>query len=53
MVLKSELKKCADLARTTYLDMMKTKLHDIITSRAFCEVFPNPAREKYMNKMSY
>ena len=44
MVLKLELKSCADLARTTYLDMMKTKLLDIITNRAIGEIFPNPAR---------
>ena len=50
MVLKLELKRCADLARTTYLDMMKTKYLLKFTYRPLGEKFPNPARQKKMNK---
>ena len=46
MVLNLELKRCADLARTTYLDMMKTKLFFKFTKCALDETFPNPARQK-------
>ena len=43
MVLKLELKRCADLDRTTYLDMMKTKLFFKFTMCPLDENFPNPA----------
>ena len=46
MVLKLELKRCTDLARTTYLDMMKTKLLFKFTMCPLGEIFPNPARQK-------
>ena len=52
MVLKLELKRCADVARTTYLDMMKTKLLFKFTMCLLDEKFPNPARQKneYLRK---
>ena len=46
MVLKLELKRCADLARTTYLDLMKPKLVFKFTKCPIDENFPNPARHK-------
>ena len=49
MVLKFELKRCANLARTTYLDINKTKLLFKITRCHLYEIFPNPAG-KQMNK---
>ena len=49
MVLKLELKRCADLARTTYLDMMKTKYLSEFTLCTLGESFPNPPGKK-MNK---
>jgi hypothetical protein len=52
MVLKLELKRCADLAHSTYLDMMKTKLLFKFTMCPLGEKFPNPARQK-KEYMSY
>jgi hypothetical protein len=46
MELKLELKRCADLACTTYVDMMKTKLLFKFTMCPLDEKFPNPARQK-------
>ena len=45
MVLKLELKRCADLAKTTYLTIMKTKLLFPFTSYTLSELFPNSARQ--------
>ena len=36
MVLKLELKRCTDLARTTYIDLIKTKLVFKFTNRSIC-----------------
>ena len=41
-----ELKWCADLARNSYLDMMKTKFLLKCTNCLLDEKFPNPAQEK-------
>ena len=46
MVLKLELKRCADLACTTYLNMLKTKLLLKFTMCPLDEKFPNPARKR-------
>ena len=45
MVLKLELKRCANLASTTYIDTMKTKLIFKLSTSLSDEKFPNPARK--------
>ena len=45
MVLKLELKRCADLARTTYLLIFKPKLLWPVTFYFLCELYPNSARQ--------
>ena len=47
MVLKLELKRCADLARTTYRNMMKTKLLFKITNYPLGELWPNLLKRIY------
>ena len=51
MVLKLELKRCADLPRTTYRLIPKSKL--LWQTNCFlCELFPNPARQiKWINEL--
>jgi hypothetical protein len=52
MVLKLELKRCADLARTTYRDRNKTQLLIPLTGYNLGEPFPNPARQrKWINEL--
>ena len=50
MVLKLELKSCADLDSTTYLGVIKIQLRFPVTFNLLDEPFPNPARQKKMNK---
>ena len=45
MVLKLELKRCADLAYTTYLLIFKMKLLWPVTLYFLFELYPNPARQ--------
>ena len=52
MVLKLELKRCADLASTTYRDRKKTQLLIPLTDNLLDEPFPNPAQQrKWINEL--
>ena len=46
MVLKLELKRCADLGSATYLVQNKTQLRFPFTEFTRDEPFPNPARQR-------
>jgi len=46
MVLKLELKRCADLASTTYLGRFKTQLRFPFTGNILDELLPTTARQR-------